>query len=332
MAISRVKTWGWEILTATDLNAEFNNIINNLTPANIDDYSSSASVMRTTVDPFASDTEVLATDLSGEIARIRHVLNQLIGGTYWYHDPATSIGNIIRDYVESGLLGSDPGASLTMVIPTGVAYVGGVRVVKSSGADLTNTYTASKDTYVDISNAGVITYVAVANGAAAPAVTANSQRLMLVVTNGTEITGVTDLRKTTVGVVKNAELNMTGEEYATSETNTTSLTQVTVTAGDRILILASNLVFWSDGYPTLMTGAITKSGTATMTVIGGSGGQFNISFPTSPGVLNSIGKSTPLIIQVTGNGTLTLTNTSTMSGGSGAAYTTGIYGFFLKKQ
>ena len=103
--------------------------------------------------------------------------------------------DLISDFVVSGLLGSDPGASLTMTIPGGTAYVIGKRVVKSgSDADLTKTYTASKDTYVDISNTGAITYSEVANGAAAPAVAANSIRLEKVITNATEITGVTDLR------------------------------------------------------------------------------------------------------------------------------------------
>ena len=103
--------------------------------------------------------------------------------------------DVFSDFVVSGLLGTDPGASLAMTIPGGTAYVMGRRIVKSSAdADLTKTYTASKDTYVDISNAGAITYSEVANGAAAPAVAVNSIRTQKVVTDATEITGVTDLR------------------------------------------------------------------------------------------------------------------------------------------
>ena len=34
---SRVKTWIAEVLTASDLNAEFDNILNNLLPAGVDD-------------------------------------------------------------------------------------------------------------------------------------------------------------------------------------------------------------------------------------------------------------------------------------------------------
>jgi hypothetical protein len=103
--------------------------------------------------------------------------------------------DILSDFVVTGLLGTDPGASLAMTIPPGIAYVMGRRVVKLSGAsDLTRTYTASKDTYVDISHTGAITYTEVNNGAGAPSVATNSIRLMKVVTNATEITSVTDLR------------------------------------------------------------------------------------------------------------------------------------------
>lgn len=91
MAITRLKTWGAEVLTHTDLNAEFDNIINNLTPANIGDYSANVGEMRTTVDPYPTGAPSLATDLSGELARIRYVLAQITGNTYWYQDPATSL-------------------------------------------------------------------------------------------------------------------------------------------------------------------------------------------------------------------------------------------------
>jgi hypothetical protein len=76
----------------------------------------------------------------------------------------------------------------------GAAYVLGTRVEKLiADATLTFTYAVTSDTYNDISNAGVITHVAVANGAAAPAVTANSIRLEKVVTSGTAITSVVRL-------------------------------------------------------------------------------------------------------------------------------------------
>lgn len=76
---------------------------------------------------------------------------------------------------------------MTAITTAGVAYVTGVRVFKSATS---KTYTASKDTYVDLNSAGTYTYVAVANGAGAPAITADSLRLAKVVTSGTAVTSV----------------------------------------------------------------------------------------------------------------------------------------------
>lgn len=81
-------------------------------------------------------------------------------------------------------------ASLTSNISTGTAYINGYRVNKSATSE---TYTASRDTYVDLSQGGAFTLSAVANGAAAPAVAANSARLAKVITSGTAITSVVDL-------------------------------------------------------------------------------------------------------------------------------------------
>ena len=53
-----------------------------------------------------------------------------------------------------------------------------------------NTYTASKDTYVDIGTDGTVDYNEVANGAASPALSASHIRVAKVVTNGSAITSV----------------------------------------------------------------------------------------------------------------------------------------------
>lgn len=100
--------------------------------------------------------------------------------------------DLIADYVVSGLL-SPTSADLNSTMTAGSAYAAGVRVTLAATAKL---YTASKDTYVDLSNTGVLTYVEVANGAGAPAVTASSIRLQKVVTNATAVTAVTQLALT----------------------------------------------------------------------------------------------------------------------------------------
>ena len=102
---------------------------------------------------------------------------------------ALKFADIINDFVVSGTVPATS-TTLTTTIPNQIAYVLGQRVDKASED---HTFTASKDTYIDLSNTGY-TYVEVANAAAAPAVTANSIRLFKVVTDASAITTVTDLR------------------------------------------------------------------------------------------------------------------------------------------
>jgi hypothetical protein len=90
---SRVKTWvSNEVLTASDLNAEFNNLLNNTIPASIEDYSSTVSEMQTTADPGGLGTESQATTLAGELTRIRFALKRLAGTAQWYIAPASNFG------------------------------------------------------------------------------------------------------------------------------------------------------------------------------------------------------------------------------------------------
>jgi hypothetical protein len=70
-----------------------------------------------------------------------------------------------------------------------VYYINGKRYKKSSVPN--KTYTASKDTYVDIDNTGAVTYTEVLNNATSPALAANSIRLAIVVTNASAISLIT---------------------------------------------------------------------------------------------------------------------------------------------
>lgn len=67
-----------------------------------------------------------------------------------------------------------------------VYYISGVRYTATSVAN--KTYTASKDTYVDIGTDGTVDYNEVANNAASPALAASHIRVAIIVTNGTNIT------------------------------------------------------------------------------------------------------------------------------------------------
>jgi hypothetical protein len=106
--------------------------------------------------------------------------------------PLLAYADFMSDSVASGLLGTVPGSGLTMTIPSGVAYVTGLRVVATGGS---YTYTASKDTYDYLQTNGAINHVPVTNGASAP-VGQTGLAIEKVVTSSSAITSVTQLAST----------------------------------------------------------------------------------------------------------------------------------------
>lgn len=89
---SRVKTWvSAEDVVYSDLNAEFDNILNNLTAANVDDYSANVSQMQSTSDPGEVGSESLATSIAGELSRLRYMIREITGETQWYESPISSL-------------------------------------------------------------------------------------------------------------------------------------------------------------------------------------------------------------------------------------------------
>jgi len=115
---SRAKTWVAEILNYTDLNTEFDNILNNLYPEKIDDGSATETQMQTTTDPYPASVASLATSLQGEIQRLRYVIAQITSKTYWYEDPwiegsATwDVGNLVDGAGETSAEITVTGAAL----------------------------------------------------------------------------------------------------------------------------------------------------------------------------------------------------------------------------
>lgn len=93
---SRVKNWTTEVLSNTDLNAEIDNILNNLDPSGVDDYSSNAAQMRLTTNPGSVGSESLATSLAGELERLRYAIQRIIGSdaTQWYSAPQTTLTDL----------------------------------------------------------------------------------------------------------------------------------------------------------------------------------------------------------------------------------------------
>ena len=89
---SRIKTWvSNEVLTAADLNAEFDNILTNSRATSITGYSADTTTMQTTADPYPGSSESLASSVAEELTRLRYVIKQMSGQTQWYIDPVGSL-------------------------------------------------------------------------------------------------------------------------------------------------------------------------------------------------------------------------------------------------
>jgi len=72
-------------------NSDRNELSTAMTPANIDDTSTDNTAYRLTVDPGESGSESRPTDLAGEIHRIRKLILEITGKTYWYETPTETM-------------------------------------------------------------------------------------------------------------------------------------------------------------------------------------------------------------------------------------------------
>lgn len=103
------------------------------------------------------------------------------------------------DYIASGLVWSGDAYASTLAgsMTSGVVYIGGGRnlVIAVTG----HTFTASKDTYVDVlynsSGTGSVVYTEVTNNAASPALAASSIRIGVVVTGAGNINSVASINQ-----------------------------------------------------------------------------------------------------------------------------------------
>jgi hypothetical protein len=146
---SRVTTWSdGQTLTAANLNAEFDNILNNGTPTGWDDYSATVSQMQSTADPYPGSVESQATSLAGEIERLRYQILEIkkaiqpSGVTYWYQDaPTAGVFSIVGSSV--GVNDTTPDAALDVA---GTLQVDGVVTVSSITSTLPSLYIATNTT------------------------------------------------------------------------------------------------------------------------------------------------------------------------------------------
>lgn len=107
------------------------------------------------------------------------------------------------DFVVTGLSWSLV-SGLNGAMTAGVAYVsnGTSRTRIAISAILSRAFTASKDTYIDIDSSGTLYYTEVANGATSGMTLAsNRMRIAKVVTNGSTITGVTQVSTDPLGQI-----------------------------------------------------------------------------------------------------------------------------------
>lgn len=168
------------------------------------------------IQPFISGNDVTIPRLETQRQTLQNVINgglegggqNIRAGSITSSDLATAINPVtfrneaFNDWTYSGML-PPTSASLSSTTTAGVSYVSGVRVETAATA---HTYTASKDTYVYINMGGYFNYDEVANGASAPSNYSSSNGNLLlckVVTDGTTINTVTDLRTTSIQITAN---------------------------------------------------------------------------------------------------------------------------------
>ena len=122
-------------------------------------------------------------------------------------NPENRWNELFNDFVFDGLL---PPTSTTLITTTtgGTAYINGVRVAKAATA---HTYTASRYTFVDLSDTGTYTYSAITFGGSEPATALNSIRLARVSSDGTQIPAVRDDRVLTLSSLLSATSLIDGD-------------------------------------------------------------------------------------------------------------------------
>lgn len=86
-------------LTAAIYNADHENHITNAVPDKFDDWSTDVTQMRLETDPGESGSESLATNLAGEIQRLRYAITEIKGSTYWYETPSQNLSNAGTDLI-----------------------------------------------------------------------------------------------------------------------------------------------------------------------------------------------------------------------------------------
>lgn len=176
--------------------------------------------------------------------------------------PSGATSPITRDsesqmaFIASGLRwsGDSYGSTLNASMTTGICYINGRRI--SISAVTARTFTASKDTYVDIldngDGTGTLVYTTATNNAASPSLAANSIRIGIVVTGASSIAAATSINQ--------------GSPYATLPTTTVSVpVAVCDTLGNLIYPTQNQKVIGVRIYPTGAGVSVTSGSLAEFT-------------------------------------------------------------------
>lgn len=79
------------ILTAAIYNSDHQNHVTNQNPEETGAYSDTAAQMQIQTSPGGVGSESLAPSLAGELERLRYMIAELMGTTYWYSSPPSTI-------------------------------------------------------------------------------------------------------------------------------------------------------------------------------------------------------------------------------------------------
>lgn len=131
-------------------------------------------------------------------------------------NPITRGAETISNFVASGVVWSATGGFLANM-SSGVVYVAGARVLVNTVTG--KTFAASSDTYVDVDTLANLYYLPVGNAATPPTLTANSQRIAKIVTNGSTITAVVQAGFDANGVAIYSTTPYAGASASTGYTN-----------------------------------------------------------------------------------------------------------------
>lgn len=141
-------------------------------------------------EPSLSD-KLPFVDVDASPPTTKHTTLQDLINSVFNNVPAGAIPGSIFDYVISGGVwtGDNYGSSLDGSMTAAVVYINSQSI--PIDAVTARTFTASKDTYVDVlsngDGTGQLVYTEVSNNAASPALAANSIRLAIIVTDSTDI-------------------------------------------------------------------------------------------------------------------------------------------------